>query len=122
MSIYQKSRFKYKKDLKNKYLIIICKQIINNYVKLLALKIMLVVSIIIGIVVLVCVTNLIIGLYQRKWERELAPKVEKMSTKEINVQTSILFDELENGYSVKKAFEYEMLKSLFLYFLQDDSC
>ncbi len=109
MSIYQKSRFKYKKDLKNKYLIIICKQIINNYVKLLALKIMLVVSIIIGIVVLVCVTNLIIGLYQRKWERELAPKVEKMSTEEINVQTSILFDELENGYSVKKAFEYEFL-------------
>ena len=89
MSIYQKSRFKYKKNLKNKYLVIICKQIINNYVKLLAIKIMIVVSIIIGIVVLVCVANLIIGLYQRKWERELAPKVEKMSTEEINVQTSI---------------------------------
>ena len=69
---------------------------------------MLTLWIILSIVTLVFVTNLILGCIQRKWEKELTPQIAKMSLEEINSQISSLFGELDNGFSIKKQFMYEL--------------
>ena len=68
---------------------------------------MLALWIILSIVALVFVTNLILSLIQHRWEKKLAPKIAKMSLEEINAHISHLFGELDNGFSIKKQFEYE---------------